>query len=80
MQRLVEGTRSNCKVLGASERFDEPLTRRWSARVADAINEADAETFDEFICLHPELRQSDLLGLPAWKVAGLRGESGSALS
>src|SRR5665809_10095 len=61
--RLVEGTRCNCEVLDASERFDEVLTERWSARIADSVEAGDGDSFADFIRLHPELQRSDLLGL-----------------
>jgi len=66
--RLVEGTRANCDSLNAADRFDEALTVLWSDRIADAIDERDADSFDAFLRLHPELANSDLLGPPAWKV------------
>lgn len=67
-RRLVEGTRRNCEAMDAADRFDEDLTRRWSRRIADAVREADADGFDAFIVLHADLRRSDLLGPPKWKL------------
>ena len=65
--RLVEGTRRN-----AGELFDEELTRRWSVRIADAV-EADAGAgFDAFAAAHPDLLRGDLLGVPAWRRAQAR--------
>jgi hypothetical protein len=72
-RRLVVGTRANCEAMGAPDRFDETLTRRWSARIADAVEAGDEETFDGFIRRHPEVARSDLLGPPEWKVRELRG-------
>ena len=66
-RRLVEGTRRNCELAGAAERFDEDLTRRWSERIADALEARDPDSFEAFIQLNPELTQSDLMGAPAWK-------------
>lgn len=71
--RLVVGTRANCETMDAPERFDEALTRSWSAQIADAMEAGDEETFDGFIRLHPELARSDLLGPPAWKAKKLLG-------
>jgi hypothetical protein len=68
-RRLVDGTRRNCEAMDAADRFDEDLTRRWTRRIADAVQDSDAETFDGFIALHPELLMSDLLGPPRWKLA-----------
>ena len=48
------------------ERFDQDLTIRWTAQIADAMDAADADAFEDFIELHPELLQGDLLGLPGW--------------
>lgn len=67
-RRLVVGTRLNCELMACPERFDAELTRRWSAAVSDALEADDDTTFEGFIALHPELRRSDLLGLPAWKL------------
>ncbi len=67
IRRLLRGTRANCDVMKGPERFDEELTERWGLRIADAVEAADDDTFEGFACLHPELLQSDLLGLPAWR-------------
>jgi hypothetical protein len=66
-RRLVDGTRRNCGAMDAADRFDEDLTRRWTRKIAEAVQEGDAETFEGFISLHPELLRSDLLGPPRWK-------------
>jgi hypothetical protein len=67
--RLIgEGTRRNCEALDAAERYDAALTRRWSEAIADAMDESDAVDADEFLLKHPRFRQSDLFGLPSWKL------------
>ena len=68
-QRLVDGTKLNCRLLDAAERFDEELTRRWSTLVADALDAEDARSADELLGARPELARGDLLGAPAWKRA-----------
>lgn len=65
-RRLLQGVRANCEAMGVPERFDHDLTCRWSEQIAEAMDEGDAETFEGFIRLHPELLQGDLLGLPEW--------------
>ena len=65
-QRLLRRIRANCESMGVPERFDEDLTRRWTERIADAMDNEDAEAFEDFIQLHPELLRGDLLGLPGW--------------
>jgi hypothetical protein len=70
MRRLVDGTRANCEAMGISERFDEPLTLLWDARIADALEQGDSTSFEELVKGHPELLRSDLLGLPRWRAAG----------
>lgn len=65
-RRLLQGIRTNCEAMGVPERFDHDLTCRWSKQIADAMDAADAETFEAFIRLHPELLRGDLLGLPEW--------------
>ena len=67
-RRLVRGTRANCEAMDAADRSDEQLTRRWGDRVADAMQQGDGETFEDFIAQHPELARGNLLGLPAWKI------------
>lgn len=67
-KRVLEGTRRNCEAMGGAERFDEGLTERWVSAIADAIDRADAASFEEFVRLHPELSRSDAFGLPAWKL------------
>ena len=69
-ERLVAGTRRNCEAMGAPERFDEDLTRRWCDRIAAAVETRDGATFDEFARFYPELLRSDLLGAPAWRSRG----------
>jgi riboflavin synthase len=68
-RRLVEGTLRNCAAAGAAERFDEALTRRWAAAVADAAARDQSPDFETFVAAHPELRRGDLLGRPAWQRA-----------
>jgi hypothetical protein len=68
-RRLVAGTRLNCEVTDAADRFDENLTRHWAKRIAADLADGDAETFEDFIALHPDLLKSDLLGEPHWKLA-----------
>lgn len=65
-RRLLQGIRANCEAMGVPERFDQDLTCRWSTHIADAMDEGDAETFEDFIQLHPDLLRGDLLGLPEW--------------
>jgi hypothetical protein len=80
---LVDDTRRNCEAMGVPERFDEHLTRRWGERIADAVDASDPETFEELIEHHPDLRRSDLLGLPEWKAnpeASAEAESLAAIA
>jgi hypothetical protein len=65
-RRVLQGVRVNCEAMGVPERFDYDLTCRWTARVADAMDEGGVQTFEDFIRLHPELLQGDLLGSPEW--------------
>lgn len=58
-RRVLEGTLRNCELAGVPERFDENLTRAWVEAIANALEHADAATFDEFIELHPALGRSD---------------------
>jgi len=69
IRRVDEGTRRNSAALGAEERYDAELTRRWSDALADAVEETGAEDADELIRAHPELLRSDLFGPPAWKAS-----------
>ena len=61
-ERLVDGTRRGCDHYGVPEKFDEALTRRWSAAIAAAY--ADGETFAAFLERNPELRNGRLFGPP----------------
>ena len=73
-RRLLAGTLANCEAMDAAERFDTDLTVRWSDHVASCVEVGDgAGSFETFIERHPDLRRSDLLGLPAWKQSGSRG-------
>jgi len=74
-RRLIDGTRANCEAMDVADRFDGQLTARWSERIADALDEADPDAFEEFIRLHPELAKSDLVGLPAWRLRERSGEA-----
>jgi len=65
-RRLAHGVSVNCEAMGVPERFDEDLTVRWTARIADALDAGDGEDFDGFLSLHPELLRGDPLGLPEW--------------
>ena len=56
-------------MLGAAERYDAELTRRWSEALADAVSASDASDADEFVRQRPEFLRSDLFGLPRWKRA-----------
>jgi hypothetical protein len=69
-RRLVNGTRANCEAVGVADRFDGALTTRWSDRIADAVEQEDATSFEKFVTLHPELLRGDLLGLPQWRKSG----------
>jgi hypothetical protein len=60
--------------MGVAERFDEALTVRWSALIADRVERDCGDTFEEFMRLHPDLRRSDLLGQPSWKALELDRE------
>jgi hypothetical protein len=69
--RLVAGTLANCQALDAGERFDADLTARWSDRMASCVeSDDDGGSFTALIERHPDLRASDLLGLPDWKRPG----------
>jgi hypothetical protein len=68
-RRLVSGTRLNCELMDAADRFDEKLTRRWAKRIGADLSETDADAFEDFIAVHPALLRGDLLGLPAWKLS-----------
>jgi hypothetical protein len=57
-------------VVGAAERFDANLTVRWSDHIAACIEADDGDgSFGTFVERYPDLRRSDLLGLPKWKQA-----------
>lgn len=58
-RRVLEGTLRNCEAAGVPERFDECLTRAWVEAIANALEQGDAATFDEFIELHPGIGRSD---------------------
>jgi hypothetical protein len=66
-RRIDESTRSNSEALGAAEKYDGELTRRWSEALADALEGTGARDADELIRVRPEFLQSDLFGPPAWK-------------
>lgn len=62
---LVSGTRRACEVHGASEKFDENLTRHWSRAVAETVErDGFGGSADAFIEAHPELARGDLFGGP----------------
>jgi hypothetical protein len=65
-ERLARRIEANCEAAGVPERFDRELTLRWTARIADAIKQGGATTFDDLVALHPELVDPALLGLPEW--------------
>jgi len=67
---IVERTEANCVALGAADRFDDALTRRWADALADAVASSNAGDADEFLVEHPDFRRGDLFGLPAWRNAG----------
>lgn len=67
-RRIAEGTLQNCEELDAAGRYDDELTQRWTAALADALEESDAQDAQEFLLRHPHFRQSDLYGPPAWKL------------
>ena len=64
-ERVVDGIRRLAHTEGADEKFDEPLTRAWVARIAAAAEQSPVADFDAFLDLNPELLDSKLLGLPA---------------
>jgi hypothetical protein len=67
-RRLLEGTLANCRAMDAADRFDPDLTRRRSERIATCIERDDGGgSYQGFIAQYPELRRSDLLGVPGWK-------------
>jgi hypothetical protein len=67
-RRLLKGSLANCQAMDAADRFDADLTARWSDQIASCIADDDGGgSYLVFIARHPELRKSDLLGLPAWK-------------
>jgi len=54
--------------MDAADRFDHELTTRWADHIAACVEaEADGVPFDDFIARYPDLRNSGLLGAPAWK-------------
>jgi hypothetical protein len=67
-RQIAEGTRRNCEALDSLDRYDASLTHRWSEALADALETSDAPDADAFLLAHPQFRQSDLYGLPAWKL------------
>ena len=70
--RLIdEGTLRNSEALGAADKYDGELTRRWSEALADAVETTGAHDADELIGAHPEFLSSGLFGPPAWKSSGL---------
>jgi riboflavin synthase len=71
-RRLVDGTRRNCEGAGVPERFDEGLTRRWAAAVAEAAQRSPSPGFAGFLEAHAELRRGELLGRPSWQLGGAR--------
>ncbi len=48
-RRILAGTEPNCDAAGAGERFDEPLTRRWTEVIADAVARTPGADFDAFL-------------------------------
>jgi hypothetical protein len=64
---IARATRDNCVALDAAERYDAELTERWTAGLADALEENNAADTEEFLGAHPEFRRSDLYGRPAWQ-------------
>ena len=69
INRIDESTLRNSEALGAADRYDGALTRRWSEALADAVEATGAPDADELICAHPEFLRSDLFGPPAWKTS-----------
>ncbi len=67
VRRIVVATRRNCEALGAAERYDEALTRRWAEALAQALESSNAASADELLAEHPDFRRSDLFGRPAWR-------------
>lgn len=68
--RILSATHRNCEALGAPEKFDASLTSRWTKRLAELAHAHPGESPQEVIRAHPELLDSRLLGLPAWRDAG----------
>jgi hypothetical protein len=67
-RRLLVGTRLNCEAMDAADRFDPELTVRWANHIAACVEvEVEGVPFDDVIARNPDLRNSGLLGAPAWK-------------
>jgi hypothetical protein len=64
---IAEGTRDNCAALDAAARYDHELTARWTAGLADALEQSDAEDAQVFLDENPQFRHSHLYGRPAWQ-------------
>jgi hypothetical protein len=58
--RVLDGIRRYAAAQGAAQKFDAPLTRRWAARVAEALRGAPPhEPFGAFLARHPRLLDKD---------------------
>ena len=66
-RRIGDGTRRNCAALGASDRYDDKLTQRWTDALADAIEGGEDSDAEAFLSAHPRFRDSGLFGPPAWR-------------
>jgi hypothetical protein len=56
LRRVLDGIRRYATAQGAAQKFDEALSRRWFARVADARRGAPPdEDFAAFLARHPDL-------------------------
>jgi hypothetical protein len=64
-QLLVAGTRRACEVHGVAQKFDEALTRRWAAAIAELVErDGPGVSASAFMDAHPELREGDRLRDP----------------
>jgi tRNA pseudouridine38-40 synthase len=59
--------------LGAADRYDEALSRRWLDLLAPIADEPLRGSLDDLLRARPELLRSGLLGLPAWRGDGAAG-------
>lgn len=59
--RVLAGILRYATAQGAARKFDDALTRRWIARVSDALGDAPPdEPFDDFLARQPRLLDKDI--------------------